>query len=207
MQWMKDVDHHKHGTLPEFDLNTKLPYYGRGAMPGNHAGGMPWDSTCNKDHDDIVLRHVAATNRLLYSDPRKFSLRTPKEVSYAYRRIYNNPVVKRDGVPLMDITEGGPPPHRLGHDIMQVPEYWKSVFENEGRNVGKNADGHRGDDGRREKRKKRGGKRRRRVREDATLESWWHPDAREAVDSVLRLSQRRFVAGTCRSHVFLLSDL
>ena len=48
---------------------------------------------------------------------------------------------------------------------------------------------------RKEKRRKRGGKRRHRVQEDSTLDSWWHPDARDAIEEVLNLSERRFRAG------------
>ena len=94
-------------------------------MPGNHAGGMPWDMSCNKDHDDIVLRHVAVASRLPNTDPRKFSLATPTAVADAYKRIYNNPPVFRNGLQLLPSDEGGPPGYRLGHDIVEIPKYWK----------------------------------------------------------------------------------
>ena len=146
--WMKKEGHYKQWIQPEHDLFKGLTYYKEGKFPGNHAGAMPWDSSCNKDHDDIVLRHVAATSRMPREDPRKFMLATPADVASAYKRIYNNPVVYRDGKCLLPPGQGGPPPHRLGHDIMKVKEYWRGVFDNKGLNVGKNANDDRGNEGR-----------------------------------------------------------
>ena len=97
MEWMEDREWLKYWVLPQFNLNTHFKYYKNHTMPGNHAKAMPWDSSCNKDHDDIVLRHVAATYNLDAKDPRKFSLKTPDSVSSAYLRVYNNPPVLRDG--------------------------------------------------------------------------------------------------------------
>ena len=62
-------------------------------------------------------------------------------------------------------------------------------------NVGKNADGHRGAEGREAGVKKRGGKRPDRVKEDSVVDSWWHPDAKDALAAGLRLSERRCKAG------------
>jgi hypothetical protein len=154
---------------------------------------MPWDSTCNKDHDDVVLRHVAATYGLDFHDPRKFKLGTPKDVSSAYRRIYNNPVVLRDGKPIIPLGEGAPPAYRLGHDIMKVPTYWKRVFDNEGLNVQTNILGHRGDELRqatkdKKVKSKHGGRREKKK----SLDSWFHPDAKAAMDIFFKKEEKKY---------------
>ena len=43
--------------------------------------------------------------------------------------------------------------------------------------------------------KKRGGKRPDRVKEDSVVDTWWHPDAKDALTAVLKLSERRYKAG------------
>ena len=195
-EWMEAMGYRKYWILPQFDLNTHFPYYKTPSPTGNHAESMPWDSTSNKDHDDIVMRHVAATYGLDKDDPRKFSLRTPKEVSSAYRRIYNNPPVLRDGEDIMPLGEGGPPPHRLGHDIMKVPKYWRRVFGNEGLNVQGNVKGHRGDELREARKDGRvksthGGKRVKKTVDEA-LDEWLHPDAREAMDLFFKKEESKY---------------
>ena len=86
---------------------------------------------------------------------------------------------------------------RLGRDIIKVQEYWRAVFERKGLNVAKNADGHRGAEGRAAGIKKRGGKRPKEVKEDSVVDSWWHPDAKDSLAATLRLSERRYKAGKC----------
>jgi hypothetical protein len=193
---MEVMGYRKYWILPQFDLNTHFKYYKTPSPTGNHAESMPWDSTSNKDHDDIVMRHVAATYGLKKDDPRKFSLRTPKDVSSAYRRIYNNPPVVRDGKEIMPIGEGGPPPYRLGHDIMKVPKYWRRVFDNEGLNIQGNVKGHRGDELREARRNGQvrsthGGKRVKKTLDEA-LDEWLHPDAREAMDIFFKKEESKY---------------
>jgi hypothetical protein len=203
-EWMEAMGYRKYWILPQFDLNTHFKYYRIPSPTGNHAESMPWDSTSNKDHDDIVMRHVAATYGLANNDPRKFSLRTPKDVSSAYRRIYNNPPVVRDGKEIIPLGEGGPPPHRLGHDIMKVPKYWRRVFNNEGLNVQGNVKGHRGDE-LREARKAgkvkgtHGGTRVKKTMDEA-LDEWLHPDAREAMDLFFKKEESKYAVVLQRLH-------
>ena len=54
---------------------------------------------------------------------------------------------------------------------------------------------HRGAEGREAGVKKRGGKRPDRVKEDSVVDTWWHPDAKDALTAVLKLSERRYKAG------------
>jgi hypothetical protein len=112
--WMASCGYLKRWILPKHDLNIMFKHYKVIGLPGNNAGGMSWDETSNKDHDDGVLQHVAATHYLEDGDERKFSLRSPKDVSYAYRRLYNNPPVLRNGEPIVPLGEGLPAAHRLG---------------------------------------------------------------------------------------------
>jgi hypothetical protein len=88
VKWMKSKGYYKHWILPQHELNKKLKYYSRVQPVGNNPGGVCWDNSLNKDHNDAALRHVAATILLPKTDPRKFSLATPKEVSSTYRRLY-----------------------------------------------------------------------------------------------------------------------
>lgn len=95
---------------------------------------MPWDSSSNKYHDDVVWRHVAATWYLPNNDPRKFSLATPDTIQSAYKRVY------KDGIPA----------HLMGHDIEKTVDYWRLVMDNQGLNVNNYVSGHRNKRGRSE---------------------------------------------------------
>ena len=87
-----------------------------------------------------------STYELDEDDPKKFSMKSPKKVSDAYRRIYNCPPYVRDGKQLLPTGFCGIPAHRLSQDIMKTVEYWKLVFDNDGRNQNTNVKGHRGDE-------------------------------------------------------------
>jgi len=132
LEWMEKKDWLKHWTLPKHDLNKHIKCYRVPRPIGNNPGAMPWDNSLNKDHDDIVLRHVAATALLPPDDPRTFSLATPKECARACRRIYE--------------AEGGIPSKRIVQDILKARDCWTIVCENQGRNVAVNVNGHRGDE-------------------------------------------------------------
>ena len=76
--WMRMKGYDKYWVLPQYDLNNHFPYYRNPSPTGNHAESMPWDSTCNKDHDDIVCvtlrQHMGSTSTILASSssaPRK----------------------------------------------------------------------------------------------------------------------------------------
>jgi hypothetical protein len=121
IEWMARKCYMKHWIFPVLDLNKNIPHHKQARPVGNHAQGNPWDVSLNKDHDDIVLKHVAATSLLDKNDPKKFSLATLNKVSSAYQRIYNNPPFVHDGhkVPVMPLGEGRPFPKRIGQDIMK----------------------------------------------------------------------------------------
>ena len=90
-----------------------FPNYKTPRPVGNHPGAMPWDESCDKDHDDALFRHVFATAFLEKGDPRKFLLSSPKEVISSYQCIYNNPPVFPDGKQLAPIEEGLHPAYSL----------------------------------------------------------------------------------------------
>ena len=82
----------------------------------------------------------------------------------------------------------------MGHDIVEVPKYWRQVFENGGLNVQGNVGGHRGDEpraARRDGRLKsiRGGKR---VKNAVEAEVWLHPDARAAMDIFFEAEEEKY---------------
>jgi len=176
IEWMRKKDILKHWILPEHDLNSHLSYYKNPRPIGCNPGAMPWDASLNKDHDDIVLRHVAATSLLDKDDPRKFSLATPDECARAYRRIYE---------------ANGIPSKRIVQDIMKTTAYWQQVFDNDGLNINKNINGQRGDEGRALGVAKRGGARVKTAKQD--LKSfWYHDDAVSAMAEFLQVSQTKF---------------
>ena len=118
------------------------------------------------------------------------------------------PISVHQGFVFKYSSSGGPPPHRLGHDIMKVMEHWRGVFDNKGLNVGKNANGDRGNEGREagksgEKDSGHGGVRPDRVQEDKILDSWWHPDAQGAIESLLEHSEDRYNAGKSIRRLFV----
>ncbi|CAB9506549.1 hypothetical protein SEMRO_270_G104380.1 [Seminavis robusta] len=156
-------------------LNDHIPRFG-GRPTGNNAPFMPLDDCLNKDHDDGVLRHCAATSLLPKEDPRKFSLRTPLLVASAYKRVWNH-------------ENGWPTSKRIVQDINRVPTAWQLVYDNEGLNTGKAANGHRGDAQRAAKTNRRnwGGARK---KKEIPMDVWYHPDAREALDEFKKRSKQ-----------------
>ena len=192
LKWMKREGMLHRWVLPEHDLNVMFKAYKHPRPVGNHAGGNSWDQSMNKDSDDVMLYHVAATSHLPKTDERKFSLSTPNTTSYGYRRIFNNPPVLRDEKPIIPEGECGLPAHRIAHDILALPECWKRVFLNEGLNVQTNVKGHRGDEPRQAAKdgliqSKRGGARTKMTLEEAMdLNKWMHPDAQSAYDEFFK---------------------
>ena len=197
IEWMQSMGYMKHWIFPMHNLNGNIKHYTNAKPIGNHAEAMPWDNCLNKDHDDIVLAHVAATTLLDKDDPKKFSLATPKHVSSAYRRIYNNPPFIREGdtEPVMPLGEGGPFPKRIAQDILKILPYWRRVYNNDGRNIEVNIKGHRGNEIRDELRAKgiesRGGKRTKRTKENLK-QQWYHPDASDAMKEFFEESKKSF---------------
>jgi len=173
--WMEKKGWLKHWILPHHKLNHHIKHYRIPRPIGCNPGAMPWDASLNKDHDDIVLRHVAATLMLALGDPRKFSLSTPRLCASTYRRIYK---------------AGGITSTRIVQDILRTLKHWRQVFENDGRNINVNINGHRGDEGRRLA-GKRGGVR---VKsEKGALKSLWcHEDVATPLKEFIDLSEEKF---------------
>ena len=141
---------------------------------GCNAGAMPWDNSCNKDHDDIVLRHVAATTLLDKDDPKKFSLATPDTIISAYTRCYE-----------------GIPAHRLGEDIVKTGDYFLQVAQNQGLNINV-VGGDRNNKGRGPNEKsRRGGIRVK--KEEADESKWCHEDAKDSMKNFFKGSNDRFL--------------
>lgn len=174
--WMERKQWLKCWILPHHHLNTHICYYSSIRPIGNNMRGVCWDQSLNKDHDDIVLRHVAATALLANDDPRKFSSATPKLCADAYRRIYEANCISG---------------FRIQQDIIKSQGYWREVFDNEGRNVNVNVNGHRGNEARAMGVAKRGGARKKTEKKD--LKSLWHhPGAKEAMVEFLNHSEETF---------------
>ena len=73
-------------------MNDGTTYAGRPV--GNSPEMMPLDCSLNKDVDCCVDRHIFATKHLYDStkkvqDERIFSMATPKEITRAYKRVWN----------------------------------------------------------------------------------------------------------------------
>lgn len=172
VQWMKEKGYHKHWILPENGLNDNVKYFKRQRPPGCNPGGMPWDSSMNKYHDDVVWRHVAATHFLPFKDKKKFSLATPEDIYHAYSRVYDK----------------GIPAHLIGHDILKTIDYWKMVMANHGLNCNKYIDGHRNKRARTEETKpQRGGKR---VKNEDFEKKYLHEDAKDAMAKFFETEHR-----------------
>lgn len=69
---------------------------------------MPLVESLNKDLDDAILRHVAATWDLPKEGPRKFDMSSPKRVAADYKRIWNNPQCKGAGGTTVPLDQGAP---------------------------------------------------------------------------------------------------
>jgi len=87
--WMESKGWLKRWTLPHHDLNKHIPHCSNPRPIGNNMRAQPMDHTMNEDHDDCVLRQVAATCLLPNDDPRKFSLATPNLCASACTRVHD----------------------------------------------------------------------------------------------------------------------
>ena len=174
MEWMERKKWLKHWILPQHDLNGHIPCCQNPRPIGNNMPGQPWDEALNKDHDDVVLRHVAATSLLANDDPRKFSLATPNLCSAACRRVHQ-----------------GVPSERIAHDMFKTLDCWQMVFENDGLNRKKNANGQRGDEGRALGVAKRVGARVKTQKKDLKTH-WCHEDAKTAMVEFVNRSKEQF---------------
>jgi hypothetical protein len=183
--WMKEQGIHKHWLLPELELNKGTWYEGRPV--GNSPELMPLDASLNKDVDDAVHRHIGWTNTLAEEHPEKFSMATPSKGSFAYRRVWNCPVVP--GVASGDVVlDGAPGGARICQDIDKFLTSALAIFQHKGIVVDGlgTRHGHRNEVG---ISKVRGGARKKGIDEAST--AFVHPDAKSGrvnavSDSVLR---------------------
>jgi hypothetical protein len=186
--WMKEQDIHKHWLLPELDLNKGTCYEGRPV--GNSPELMPLDASLNKDVDDAVHRHIVWTNRMAEDDPEKFSMETPKKGSFAYRRVWNCPVVP--GVATGETSpDGALTSARICQDIDKFLTSALTIFQHKGivvEGLG-TRHGHRSEVG---ISKARGGARKKGI-DEATLANthFVHSDAKNARDSLVLDSLHR----------------
>lgn len=77
--------------LPENGLNAGTIYEGRPV--GNCPEIMPLDCNLNKDCHEGAKRQILYTNQLDKDDPRKFSLKTPKQGADTYRRLWDRLII------------------------------------------------------------------------------------------------------------------
>jgi hypothetical protein len=54
---------------------------------GNTPEGMPWDCVLSNCLINVVMYHVTVTSHLVDSDPRKFKLKTPADITSVYKRV------------------------------------------------------------------------------------------------------------------------
>ena len=169
--------------FPQNGLSAGIARYGSRPV-GNSPEFMAWDCSLNKDVDDALRRHVVATAHLDIKDPRKFSMRTPREIERAIFRLMD---------PAFSGEEGVPTASRIREDCMKVLESYKTVVEERGRLV----EGLGNRTGRRAKRRKnetetRGGARTKNVDETLTTTHWYHPDAVKAQEEFVNKWGERF---------------
>ena len=120
---MRRRGYDKHLIVPQHGLNAGTAYAGR--MVGMRPEVMPLDEHLNQDIHDAVDRHVNLTQNLPDDHPQKFSKRTPKQLSRAYRRIWD---------PTLGPDAGAPTSKRIKEDVERVVnETYMKIFERRGR--------------------------------------------------------------------------
>jgi len=186
--WMKEQNIHKHWFLPELDVNSGTCYEGRPI--GNSPEMMPLDASLNKDVDDGVHSHIVFTEGLASEDPRKFCMTTPLKGSFAYRRVWNSPVIV--GVENGVIDPGGTPSSkRIIQDIDKFTTSCMSIYKHKGTVVPGlgTRNGHR-NEAEAKNRGQVGGARTKKP--DSVSTKFIHPDARGSRQNLLLASKKRF---------------
>ena len=128
--YMKERGYYEHLILPQNGLSSGTIYSDR--MVGMRPDAMPLDAHLNQDFHVCVDRHVNLTQHLpcYLPDgktpyPNKFSKRTPKVLSSAYRRIWD---------PSLGPMAGAPLGYRIIEDIERVVnKTYLAIFERRGR--------------------------------------------------------------------------
>ena len=166
----------KHWILPQFGINEGTVYNMRPV--GNSPEMMPLDSNLNKDIHEAAHSHCVYTADLPDTDPRKFSLNTPKRALNAYQRLWD---------PSLGPDAGVPSSKRIIEDVRRVvDEVLPRLFEARGATV-------KGLGTRTGRRRElnlaplpRGG---RRKKKETMEKKWKHPDAESALDELFRKHQ------------------
>ena len=165
--WMKTQmingrSYHDIWVLPENDLNAGTNYHGRPV--GNTPELMPLDQSLNQDVHLCALRHVTYTRGLPRTDPRCFSIDTPKQAFRTYSRVWQE----------------WPPSNRIIEDVYRVVQSLKAIYEKKGGVIAKvPRSGHRAIVNK--ELRCWGGRRVRRTDEEILADQrWTHPEAKAA---------------------------
>jgi hypothetical protein len=186
--WMKEENIYKHWFLPELDVNAGTCYQGRPI--GNSPEMMPLDASLNKDVDDGVHSHIVFTNGLAPDNPQKFCMTTPVRGSFAYRRVWNSPVIA--GSESGEIDPGGTPSStRIIQDIDKFTTSCMSIYNHKGTVVPGlgTRNGHRHEAEAKNKGQIGGA---RTKKQDSVSTKFIHPDARGSRQNLLLESKKRF---------------
>ena len=114
-----------HWVHSEHDLNKDC---GNGRFdlrpPGNSAELMPLDNSLNRDLHTAVNRHVVLSNLAKLPEDTQnqlvFSVRTPKQLAHAYKRIFD------------PVTGVSPPRHRIEQDIAKTIDAMQTILSARG---------------------------------------------------------------------------
>jgi hypothetical protein len=104
-----------HWILPQLGLNGGMPFAGRPV--GNTPEGTPWDCVLNNCLMIAVMCHMSATAHLPNSDPRKFKLKTPDDITKACQRV---------------LAAGIPSASRIETDVLKILQSARSIVKAKG---------------------------------------------------------------------------
>lgn len=217
IDWMKNTEfkpgepYIKRWILPELGCNQQFPHY-RNAPVGNTSQVQPLDAQLNQDIKQGVRRHVSLTldqpeedpNDPSKPNPKKFSLTTPKRISFAFDRIWNFGLEAADCYQNYNPDAGIPCSRRVIQDIdlafesMAMYDRSKGAFSEE---LGAGNRGRRGQlDAERGKKDRRGGKRTKMSMEDSINKlgggKWTHPMVDNASKKMSATAKARFLSET-----------
>ena len=154
VEWMKEVGIYDRWVKPELGCNDEILAMKNGELKkntrykgrpvGNSPELNPLDNSVFRDFRLNLSLNVAATWHLEKSNPDKFSLATPKDITKAVRRLWD------------PVTGTSPVPARILQDIKRIPESCFKIVEWGGKIVPglANRNGHRREKSNGEKTKK-----------------------------------------------------
>ena len=182
MQYMRAKGYLNHLILPQHRCNAGTPYANR--MVGMRPEVMPLDAHLNQDIHESVDRHVNLTAHLPDNHPNKFGKRTPKQLSKAYRRVWD---------PALGPDAGAPTSRRIKQDVDRVVyKTYLEIFHRRGRvlntaaYLGRRAQLH----------NERvaapwGGKR---IKGDGPVRTYWvHPDIKDYEEELMEGSRSQYL--------------